>query len=126
MTGKPIRIPGPDHPIKIAPFAGRVMVRAGDRTIADTTRALRLAEASYPAVFYVPRADADMAALARSTHKTHCPYKGEASYFSLPTGEAGLNGVWTYETPYEAVAAIRDHLAFYPDKVAFEVKPEAS
>ncbi|MBX9455137.1 MAG: DUF427 domain-containing protein [Rhizobium sp.] len=122
MTGKSIRIPGPDHPITIAPFDGRVTVRAGGRLIAETTRALTLKEASYPAVYYIPRADADMATLERSTHETYCPYKGDASYFSLPTGEEGKNGVWSYETPYVAVTEIRDHLAFYPDKVEIAVQ----
>lgn len=123
MNGKPIKIPGTDHPIAIAPFAGRVVVRAGGKVVADTTRALSLREASYPAVFYVPRADADMGSLTRTTHQTHCPYKGDASYFSLSTGEAGANAVWSYESPHSAVASIREHLAFYPDKVEIEVLP---
>jgi uncharacterized protein (DUF427 family) len=114
-----MRVPGPDHPITITPFRGRVVVRVAGRVIADTMAALRLAEASYPAVLYIPRADADMAALARSDHHTYCPYKGECSYFSL-SGERGLNGVWSYEAPYPAVAAIKDHLAFYPDRVEIE------
>lgn len=92
--------------------------------IADTKAALRLAEASYPAALYIPRADADMASLIRSTHHTYCPYKGECSYFSIP-GERGLNTVWTYETPYPAVAAIKDHLAFYPDRVTIEAESDA-
>lgn len=120
MTGKPYKIPDANHPIDIAPFAGRVVVRAGGMVIADTRQALTLKEASYPAVLYVPRADADMAALARTSHATHCPYKGEASYFDLPTGASGRNGVWSYETPHEAVAAIAGHLAFYPDKIEIE------
>lgn len=123
MTGKAIRIPGPDHPITIAPFEGRVTVRTGGTVIAETTRALALTEASYPVVYYIPRADANMAVLERSTRETYCPYKGDASYFSLPTGEDGKNGVWSYETPYVAVAEIRDHLAFYPDKVQIDVQP---
>jgi uncharacterized protein (DUF427 family) len=115
---KPIRIPGPDHPIAIVPHSGRVQVKADGRVIADTTRALSLREASYPAVFYVPREDADMSLFARSDHATYCPYKGDAAYFSLPLlGERGTNAVWTYEAPYDAVAAIKDHLAFYPDRV---------
>ena len=122
MTGKPIKIPGADHPITITPFKGKVVVRAGGRVIAETTDALALREASYPEVFYIPRSDADMAALERTSHQTWCPYKGEASYFSLPTGDAGRNGVWSYENPHEAVAEIRDHLAFYPDKVEIEVR----
>ena len=121
MSGKPIKVPGPDHPITIAPFEGRVVVRAGGKVIAETTRALALKEASYPPVLYVPRADADMKALDRSAHRTYCPYKGDASYFSLPTGETGNNAVWSYETPHEAVAEIKDHLAFYPDKVEIDI-----
>lgn len=120
MTGKPHKVPNADHPIVIAPFAGRVVVRAGDKVIADSRQALSLKEAQYPAVLYVPRADADMTSLTRSTHATHCPYKGEASYFDLPTGGRGRNGVWSYEAPHEAVAAIADHLAFYQDKVEIE------
>jgi uncharacterized protein (DUF427 family) len=123
MSGKSIRTPGPDHPITIEPFAGRVVVRAAGRIIADTTRALCLREASYPGVFYFPREDSDIEALTRTTHSTHCPYKGDASYFSLPIGSAGTNGVWTYENPYPAVAEIREHLAFYPDRVTIEAMP---
>jgi uncharacterized protein (DUF427 family) len=122
MNGKPMKIPGPDHPITIAEHAGHVIVRAGGQVIADTNRALSLKEASYPAVFYIPREDANMDLLTRTDHQTHCPYKGDASYFSLPTGEEGRNAVWTYETPHDAVSPIRDHLAFYPDKVDIEVR----
>jgi uncharacterized protein (DUF427 family) len=122
MSDKPIKIPGPDHPITITPFDGKVVVRAAGQVIAETTHALALKEASYPAVYYIPRLDADMKTLEPSEHETYCPYKGEASYFSLPTGEAGRNGVWSYETPYNAVSEIKDHLAFYPDKVEIEVR----
>lgn len=118
MTDKPVRIPGPDHPISIAPHPGHVTVRAGGRTIAETDAALALQEANYPPVLYVPRADADMAALERSDHTTWCPFKGDASYFSIAgAGEAGRNAVWTYETPHDAVAAIGGYLAFYTDRV---------
>lgn len=120
MTGKPYKLPDANHPITITPHSGRVVVRAGGKVIADTRKALSLKEASYPAVFYIPREDADMTALSASTQSTHCPYKGEASYFDLPTGAGGRNGVWSYETPHEAVAAIAGHLAFYPDKVEIE------
>jgi uncharacterized protein (DUF427 family) len=122
MTDKPIKIPGPDHPITIAPFEGKVVVRADGKVVAETSRALALKEASYPTVYYIPRSDAEMATLTPSDHETYCPYKGDASYFSLPTGESGENGVWSYETPYAAVAEIKDHLAFYPDKVQIEVR----
>ena len=118
MTDKPIRIPGPDHPIAIAPAPGRVVVRLGGKVIADTMRALTLREASYPGVKYIPRRDVDMSLLERTDHASYCPYKGDASYFSIPSGgEKSRNAVWSYEKPYEAVAEIRDHLAFYPDRV---------
>jgi uncharacterized protein (DUF427 family) len=123
MTGKPYKVADAQHPIKITPFPGRVVIRAGGQVVADTRRALTLQEASYPAVYYVPREDADMASLTRSTHASHCPYKGEASYFDLPTGPAGRNGVWSYEMPHEAVAAIAGHLAFYPHKVEIQTGP---
>ena len=109
-----MKIPGPEHPITIAPASGRVVVKAGGKTVADTRAALTLQEASYPPVQYIPRADADMSLLTRTDHTTHCPYKGDASYYSLPGAE---NAVWTYETPYPAVAEIAGHLAFYPNRV---------
>ncbi|CAN7293740.1 DUF427 domain-containing protein [Rhizobium sp. LjRoot254] len=122
MNGKPIKIPGPDHPITITPETAHVIVRAGGQVIADTNRALALKEASYPGVFYIPREDAKMDLLSRTDHQTYCPYKGDAAYFSLPTGDEGRNAVWTYESPYDAVSPIKDHLAFYADKVEIEVR----
>ena len=117
-----MKVPGPDHPITITPHEARVVVRMGDKVIADTERSLKLTEASYPPIFYIPRADADMSLLTRSDHHTYCPYKGECSYFSIASGgERGRNGVWSYEAPYPAMAAIKDHLAFYPDRVQIEV-----
>lgn len=118
MTGKPIRIPGPDHPITVERNPGRVVVTLGGKAIADTREALTLREASYPAVQYIPRKDVDMAALERTDHSTYCPYKGEAAYYSIPAGgERSVNAIWTYEAPHDAVSEIRDHLAFYPDRV---------
>ncbi|QGZ66526.1 DUF427 domain-containing protein [Paraburkholderia acidisoli] len=118
MDTKTVKIPGPDHPITIEPAPARVVVKSGGRVIADTRRALALREASYPAVFYIPREDADLASLARTDHTSWCPYKGTASYYSItPGGERAGNAVWSYETPHDAVAAIKDHLAFYPDRV---------
>ncbi len=118
MNTKPIKIPGPDHPITIETVTSRVVVTLAGRVIADTTEALTLREASYPAVHYVPRKDVDMTLLARTNHETYCPYKGNASYFSIPVGgERSTNAVWTYENPYHAVAAIKDYVAFYPDRV---------
>jgi uncharacterized protein (DUF427 family) len=121
MSDKPIRIPGPDHPITIEPAQVRVKISAGGHVIADTKEALVLREASYPAVFYIPRGDADLALLTRTDHASYCPYKGDAAYFSLPADVAQAeNAIWTYEAPYEAVAPIRDHLAFYADRVTIE------
>ena len=118
MTDRPIKIPGPDHPITVTPNPKRVVVTLDGKVIADTRDAQTLKEASYPAVQYIPRKDVDMALLARTDHATYCPYKGEASYFSIPIGgERSVNAIWTYESAYPSVAAIQDHLAFYPDRV---------
>lgn len=118
QTTKPRLIPGADHPITVTPNPHRIVVTLGDRTIADTHNALTLQESTYPAVQYIPRADVDMTQLERTDHYTYCPYKGDCSYYSIPAGgDAGVNAVWTYETPYDAVAEIKEHLAFYPDRV---------
>jgi len=119
MSSKPVRIPGPDHPITIEPTQGRVIVKQGDTVIADTTDALTLREAKYPAVHYIPRKDANLALLEASAHHSYCPYKGDASYLSAP----GLpNAIWSYEQPYDAVAEIAGHLAFYPDRFTITVE----
>ena len=118
MTERVIKVPGPSHPITVTPNPNRVVVRLGDKVLADTTHALTLREASYPAAQYIPRKDVDMAALSQTDTQSYCPYKGDASYFSIPQGGArSVDAVWTYEAPYESVAAIKDHLAFYPDRV---------
>ena len=118
MTGKPIKIPGPDHPITISANPTRVVVSVAGHVIADSRESLKLQEASYPAVLYIPRKDVDMTLLQRTDNSTYCPYKGDASYFSIPVGgERSLNAIWTYEAPYDAVAIIKDHVAFYPDRV---------
>lgn len=125
MAERRILTPNAEHPITITPNPARVIVRIGDRIIADTHNALTLREASYPPVQYVPRADADMAFFARSDHTSYCPYKGEASYFGLdPLGQPGANAVWTYEAPYAAVSSIAGHLAFYPDRVTIDEVPK--
>jgi uncharacterized protein (DUF427 family) len=118
MSAKPIRTPGPDHPITIEPNPARVVVSIGGRVIADTRSSLTLREATYPPVHYVPRKDVDMSLLERTSHATYCPYKGDCAYYSVPLGgERSVNAVWTYESPYAAVEQIKDHLAFYPDRV---------
>ena len=117
-TTRTIKQPGPDHPIDIAPNPRRVVVTVAGRVVADTRRALTLKEAAYPPVQYIPREDVDMSLLDRSAHTTYCPYKGECNYYSIPSGgERSINAVWTYESPYPAVAVIKDHVAFYPDRV---------
>ena len=115
--------PGPDHPITIEADGARVRVRFGNRVIADTTKALTLREANYPPVYYIPRRDADMSLLKQTGHATYCPYKGDASYFTIVAdGRSADNAVWSYEQPYPAVAEIKECLAFYPNRVdAIEV-----
>ena len=111
--------PGPDHPITIQRNAGRVSVRSGTALIAATDRALELRESNYPPVFYIPLSDVDRHLLRTSDEHTYCPYKGEASYYDVvPGGGDALAGaVWYYPDPYDAVEAIRDHVAFYADRV---------
>jgi uncharacterized protein (DUF427 family) len=117
-AAKPVKIPGLDHPITIECNPNRVVISLAGRVIADTQDALILTEAGYAPVNYIPRKDVDMALLERTDHATYCPYKGDSAYYSIPSGgERSLNAVWTYETPYAAVAPIKDHLAFYPDRV---------
>jgi uncharacterized protein (DUF427 family) len=107
-----------DHPIQISPAPDHVRVMWRGRLVAESDAALELREHSYPPVLYIPRGDADMAQFARSAHETKCPYKGVANYFSLVADDATeKNAVWTYESPLPGVAAIKDHLAFYPDRV---------
>jgi uncharacterized protein (DUF427 family) len=124
---RPIKIPGPDHPITIERNPARVIVRVAGRVIADTRAALSLREAAYAAVQYIPRRDVDMTLLGRTAHSSYCPYKGEASYFSIPLGGArSENAVWSYENPYPAVTPIKEYLAFYPSRVdAIEERSEA-
>jgi uncharacterized protein (DUF427 family) len=118
MSSRLMLTPSADHPITIKPNPARVVVRIAGQVIADTREALTLREARYPPVQYIPREHVDMAHLARSDHASYCPYKGEAGYFDLTAlGDAGVHAVWTYETPYPAVAEIAGYLAFYPDRV---------
>ncbi len=113
-----MKLPGPDHPITINFNPKRVQIVYNGHTIVDTHRALELKESTYKAVQYVPRADVDMAYMTRTELHTYCPYKGEASYYTiLMDGQFAENAVWTYEDPYPAMAEIKDYLAFYPNKV---------
>lgn len=118
MTPRPVLTPHAGHPITIAPNPKRVVIWAGEHVIADTRDALTLREAHYPAVEYIPRKALKMDLLRRSAYVSYCPYKGEANYFDIPSmGDRGTNAIWTYERPHDAVAVIKGHVAFYPDRV---------
>ncbi|MDF9715688.1 DUF427 domain-containing protein [Nocardioides sp. ChNu-153] len=122
MTQRPHLIPDETHPITVTPTEGRVVVTRHGRVIAETDSALTLQEASYPAAQYVPLADVDASVLERTSHATYCPYKGEAGYFSLVDGDdRAENAVWGYDAPYDAVAPIAGHVAFYPNQVEISV-----
>jgi uncharacterized protein (DUF427 family) len=132
-----VKEPGPDHPITLTPATGQVRVRIQDHVIGASDRALVLKEADYPPVFYIPREDVESAFLSKTAHTSHCPYKGDASYYSLfINGALVENAAWSYEQPYPAMEAIRGMLAFYTDKLdVYEVdqadiddhrRPEAS
>lgn len=125
MHARQPKLPGPDHPITLTPNPARVLVRVAGALIADSRDALTLRESSYPPVQYIPRKDVDMKLLERNDFTTYCPYKGDCSYYSIPTGgERSINAVWTYETPYSALAQIKDYVAFYPTRVdAIEERP---
>jgi uncharacterized protein (DUF427 family) len=118
MVEKMLLKPGPRHPITVEPAGVRMVVRAAGQVIADSRSALTLREADYPPVLYVPREDVQMSALERTDHESYCPFKGDASYYSIPgLGEPGVNAVWTYEAPYDAVEEIKDYLAFYTNRM---------
>ncbi len=118
MAEKVIKQPGGAHPISIEPHSARVLVTVAGRVVADTRDALDLREGSMGAVLYIPRRDVDMSLLQRTEHSSYCPFKGDCSYYSITIGgPRSVNAVWTYESPYPAVAAIKEHLAFYPSRV---------
>jgi uncharacterized protein (DUF427 family) len=116
---QPVLIPGPDHPITVEPTTEHVVVRRDGQTLADSTNALVLQEADYPAAYYIPMADVERSALSDSDTTSYCPYKGTASYFSAP-GEADV--AWYYPVPHETMAKIADHVAFYPSKTELSVE----
>jgi uncharacterized protein (DUF427 family) len=119
VQAKAMKLPGPDHPITIEANSRRVRITWSGQVVADSKRALMLREAAYAPVQYIPRADVRMALLKRSDHGTHCPYKGDASYYSIELeGRRSENAVWSYEEPYEAMAAIKGYVAFYPNRVS--------
>jgi uncharacterized protein (DUF427 family) len=118
MADRPVLKPGPNHPITITPNPARVVVTVAGKVVADSRRALTLQESTYPAVQYIPMDDVDRTLLERTGTATYCPFKGEAGYYSIPVGgERSTDAIWVYEAPYDAVAEIKDHVAFYPGRV---------
>ncbi len=118
---RPVKIPGPEHPITIQPNPGRVVVSIDGRQLADTREALTLSEAGYAPVQYIPLSDVNRDLLTPSDHESYCPFKGDANYYSVPSvGERGVNLIWEYRDPYDAVAQIRGHVAFYADRAEID------
>jgi uncharacterized protein (DUF427 family) len=118
MADKPVLQPGPDHPITVTPNHNRVVVTVGGKVIADTRNALTLQESTYPPVQYVPLENVDQSALVRTETESYCPYKGDASYYSIKVDDTtAVDAVWEYQSPYPPVADIKGHVAFYPDRV---------
>jgi uncharacterized protein (DUF427 family) len=113
----------PDHKITVRSRDGRVRVTSGDLVLAETQEALELSEANYPPVLYIPFSDIDFGALTRTATTTHCPFKGEATYWQvgLP-GDLGQDVMWAYERPFDEMAEIAGHGAFYADRVKVEVE----
>jgi uncharacterized protein (DUF427 family) len=123
LMNRTVKIPDASHPITIRPTGARVTVRIGGVTVAATDRALSLAEASYPVAQYIPLEDVDQSLLDRTASQTYCPYKGDASYYSVttPDGATETDVIWTYQDPYLSVAEILGHVAFYPDRAEISV-----
>jgi uncharacterized protein (DUF427 family) len=116
----------PGHGVTVRPSQAHVQVTFKGEVIADTRDAVELHESTgegkktvAPVVYYIPRKDVKMDRLVASSHRTHCPFKGDASYFSVAGGPE--NAVWSYEAPYDEMLAIKERLAFFPDK--FEIRP---
>ena len=125
MPASPAFAAYPDHTIDVSPHEGRVSVRLGGAVVADTERALALREADYPVALYVPREDCRMERFEATDRSTHCPFKGNARYWTLRAGEGAAgetaeNAAWAYDRPFDQVAAIAGHVAFYPDRVTIE------
>ena len=115
---KPVLQPSPEHPITVTPNPAHIVVTVAGQVVADTTRALTLQESTYPAVQYIPIEDVDRALLERTETTSYCPFKGDASYYSIPAGgDRSTDAIWVYEHPHDAVKEIKDHVAFYPNRV---------
>lgn len=120
---RPVKIPDATHPITVSPTGARVTVHVSGVKVAESENALSLAEGSYPVVQYIPIGDVDQSLLRRTDTQSYCPYKGEASYYSVrtPDGATETDLIWTYERPYDAVAPIAGHVAFYPNRAEITV-----
>lgn len=115
----------PGKIITVEPYRGTVVVRAGDAIVASSTKAKLLSESPYPPVFYIPFEDIDFDRLLKTELSTHCPYKGDASYWSvLPAGETGKDAMWAYERPFDEMTEIRNHGAFYSNRVTIGATPD--
>jgi uncharacterized protein (DUF427 family) len=125
VMSRTVKIPDETHPITVRPTGARVTVSVGGVTVAETGNALSLAEASYPVVQYIPLADVDQSLLQHTDTRTYCPFKGDASYYSVttPDGTTETDVIWTYEQPYDAVKEIAGHVAFYPGRAEVTVEP---
>jgi uncharacterized protein (DUF427 family) len=125
MTDKPVREPSADHPITVEPTGRHVEVRVNGEVVAESDEALTLRESTYPAVQYIPMRDVAQNVLKPSSTTTYCPYKGDASYYSVASssGDTVTDVIWTYQQPFPAVADIAGHVAFYPDKAEVVVAP---
>ena len=121
---RPVLEPTAEHPITIEPTPGRVMVRGGDTVVANSEHSLTLQESTYPAVQYIPMADVDQSLLRRTDTESYCPFKGDASYYSVqtPDGSTVADAIWTYEQPHAAVSEIKAHVAFYPDRATVTIE----
>lgn len=118
MADKPVLQPSPEHPITVTPSKAHIVVTVAGKVVADTHRALTLQESTYPAVQYIPIEDVERSLLERTETTSYCPFKGDASYYSIPAGgDKSVDAIWVYEHPHDAVAEIKDHVAFYPDRV---------
>ncbi|MFC7533297.1 DUF427 domain-containing protein [Actinoplanes sp. GCM10030250] len=115
---KPRLHPGPNHPITVTPSDQHIVVTVAGKVVADTRNAVTLQEASYPPVHYVPLTDVDQSLLEPTATQSYCPYKGDATYYTIPVGgEKAVDAIWEYKDPYDAVAGIKGHVAFYPNRV---------
>ena len=118
MADKPVLQPGPEHPITVTPNPAHIVVTVAGKVVADTRRALTVQESTYPPVQYIPIEDVERSLLERTETASYGPFKGDASYYSIPAGGAkSVDAIWVYEQPHDAVAAIKDHVAFYPNRV---------